>query len=450
MRLVVFTGPTLSADEVRARLPHVEVREPAAHGDVYRAVRDGATHIGIVDGYFEHTMSIWHKELLWGLSRGVVCAGAASMGAIRASELAAHGMVGVGAIFRAFLRGEVDDDEVAVAHGPADTGYLAMSVALADIRATLEAAVAQRVIDSEARAALLSTAKSTFYPDRSFHELLRAGTHLGIATSQLDALSAWLPTGRVHQKRLDALELVEYLAALPDEPLARRPLFPNTGYFSQMCRVEDAVGDVGVDAWSGTAAEEFAMQPDLAPTVAVAAVARTFAIALADHAAMVPDQQLLDEASDALRRRLGLLDVDDLEGWLDDNDLTFADYTELVHREAKHRWAQASLPAVAGVALLDELRLAGVLGRLERRAKDKAHVLRAAGHDESGRTLGNAADEADQAIEWFYRERLHRDVPADLANDARTAGFADSVFYERAIRREHAFERLRAVDGAAG
>ena len=48
---VVFAGPSLpdAADFARTAM----VRDPAASGDVAKAVLDGATVIGIVDGYFE-------------------------------------------------------------------------------------------------------------------------------------------------------------------------------------------------------------------------------------------------------------------------------------------------------------------------------------------------------------------------------------------------------------
>ena len=87
-----------------------------------RAVVDGAEVIGLIDGYFEWTLSVWHKEILWALTRGVHVFGAASVGALRAVELERYGMRGVGEIFRAYRDGELeDDDEVAVVHIPGQT-----------------------------------------------------------------------------------------------------------------------------------------------------------------------------------------------------------------------------------------------------------------------------------------------------------------------------------------
>ena len=139
MTTLVYIGPTLPADEVAARLPGARVLPPVAVGDVLRAARDRRVRrIAIVDGYFERMAAVWHKEILVALARGIAVWGAASMGALRAAELAPYGMIGVGAIYRAYRRGElVADDEVAVAHLPAERGYRAISDALVDIRFAL-------------------------------------------------------------------------------------------------------------------------------------------------------------------------------------------------------------------------------------------------------------------------------------------------------------------------
>ena len=86
---VVFVGP--SFPDI-GKLSDVEIRPPACQGDVMRAVRDGATAIGLIDGQFEFVAPVWHKELLFALSQNIGVFGAASMGALRAAECAAFGM----------------------------------------------------------------------------------------------------------------------------------------------------------------------------------------------------------------------------------------------------------------------------------------------------------------------------------------------------------------------
>lgn len=187
---LVFVGPTLPADDVRARLPGATVLPPAAVGDVLRATRRrGVRRIAIVDGYFEQMAAVWHKEVLVALERGIAVYGAASMGALRAAELAPFGMIGVGTIYRDYARGTlVADDEVAVAHLPAEYGYRAVSDALVNIRHGLARAVTARVIPAALHDPLVALAKARFYRDRSWAQLLADARAHGLAA---DALAAW-------------------------------------------------------------------------------------------------------------------------------------------------------------------------------------------------------------------------------------------------------------------
>jgi hypothetical protein len=197
---VVFLGPTLGRDEAREVLD-AEYLPPAAHGDVLRAVGRGVQVIGLVDGVFERVPAVWHKEILFALAEGVHVYGAASMGALRAAELDAFGMHGIGAVYRAYAGGALeDDDEVAVAHGDAADGFRPLSDAMVDIRATLEAAAAAGVVTAEAAAAVEARAKAAFYPRRLL---------LGALGPDDEALRQWLPANRVQLKRRDALTLLE-------------------------------------------------------------------------------------------------------------------------------------------------------------------------------------------------------------------------------------------------
>ena len=209
---------------------------PARHGDVYRAVvtlRPRA--IGIVDGFFQWAPAVWHKEILWAIHRGVHIFGAASMGALRAAELSSFGMRGVGAIFEAYRDGTYaacgtqafeDDDEVAVVHGPEESGYLAASEAMVNIRCTLARAEREGVIDVAVRSRLISIAKELFFPDRTYETILARGRTSGLLPEVADRLEAWLPAGRVDQKRLDAVAMLDALAEfLAGDPPPAHPDF---------------------------------------------------------------------------------------------------------------------------------------------------------------------------------------------------------------------------------
>jgi hypothetical protein len=202
---IVFLGPSLPLAEARQVLD-ADVRPPAAHGDVLRAALEQPVAIGLVDGVFDRVPSVWHKEILFALERGVHVYGGASIGALRAAELGPYGMRGVGVVHGLYASGELeDDDEVAVAHLGAEDGFRPTSEAMVDVRATLAAAAAAGVVSEPTARSLAERVKTVFYPDR----LLAAA--LDAASPEERELAAWLPGGRVQQKRLDALELLRTL-----------------------------------------------------------------------------------------------------------------------------------------------------------------------------------------------------------------------------------------------
>ena len=228
MTTCVFTGPTLPVSDARSVLDAVYL-PPVQQGDVYRAVAQHRPRaLGIIDGYFQQVPSVWHKEILWAMAQGVHVFGSASMGALRAAELAAFGMRGVGRIFEAYRDGSFapyeaeafeDDDEVAVVHGAAEVGFVPLSEAMVNIRCTLASAVEAGVIAATIRDTLARLAKELFYPDRSYQRLLACGAKHGLAVTDLEAFRAWLPAGCVNQKRADALAMLatmrDFLAGDP-------------------------------------------------------------------------------------------------------------------------------------------------------------------------------------------------------------------------------------------
>ena len=162
--------------------------------------------IGLIDGVFEYQASLWHKEILYALSCGVIVAGAASMGALRAAECHAFGMVGVGAVFEALRSGAIEDDEaVAQLHAPAELGYLPLTEPMVNVRATLSTLVAAGRLSVSEHASLLAAAERLFFKERSWKRIV---AEAGISASRSMAVLADLRTGRVDLKRQDAVELL--------------------------------------------------------------------------------------------------------------------------------------------------------------------------------------------------------------------------------------------------
>ena len=208
MNAVIFAGPTLPPRD-RPRDPALIWRPPVRQGELYRAARGGPAVIGIIDGYFEVTPTVWHKEILWAMAQGIHVFGAASIGALRAAELDRFGMRGIGRVYEDFRNGFLeDDDEVAVLHGPEELGYPALTEAMVNIRATVAAAAAAGILGAETASAAIASVKALFYKERTDAAVLSC-----LPDPERAALAEWLRHGRVDRKRLDAEAMIAAIRA---------------------------------------------------------------------------------------------------------------------------------------------------------------------------------------------------------------------------------------------
>ena len=212
MIAVIFAGPSLPPPT--SPIAGIEWRPPVRQGDLYLAALSRPAIIGVADGYFEIMPTVWHKEILWAMAQGIHVYGAASIGALRAAELTDFGMKGIGHIYRQFHTGRlIDDDEVAVLHGPAEIGYVQVTDAMVNVRATIDRALQLGVVEPAFAARLVSIAKSLFYKDRTYEAILKAATEQGLAPELVGRFASWLPDGQVDQKRIDASEMLEAMTA---------------------------------------------------------------------------------------------------------------------------------------------------------------------------------------------------------------------------------------------
>jgi hypothetical protein len=162
----------------------------------------------LIDGYFDQIRSPWHKELLLLRACGFRVIGSASMGALRAAELDTMGILGVGAVYRAFRAGRLTgDDEVAVTHAPAELGYRPVTIALVDIRSRLIDAVRSRRIAPAFARALLDDARSVPFRDRDGACLKHIAARHAVPADLLDPACPGL-------KARDAIAAVDVARAL--------------------------------------------------------------------------------------------------------------------------------------------------------------------------------------------------------------------------------------------
>jgi hypothetical protein len=210
MTRVLFAGPSIHGLGIESS-GDLLVCGPARCGDILASALDGAAAIGLVDGFFATERSVWHKEILFALSRGVRVLGAASMGALRAAECDRFGMEGVGRIYTEYRDGvRIADSDVALLHGPAEIDYCPLTVALVDADATIaELARLGRLKPDDAQG-LLDAAHRLHFTRRTWPTVARmAGLEEAVVARVLKDVEVF----KVDRKKQDAVALVERMLA---------------------------------------------------------------------------------------------------------------------------------------------------------------------------------------------------------------------------------------------
>jgi hypothetical protein len=439
MSAYVFAGPTIRPDEVRAAGDFVCL-PPVAQGDVYRLLAARPRAIGIIDGYFEGVPSAWHKEILFAMAAGVHVFGSASMGALRAAELHAFGMRGVGAIFEDYHRGILeDDDEVAVLHGPAEAGFVAFSEPMVNVRATLGRAEREGVITAGARAMLTATAKAIFYQERSWDTVLAAAD--GAFASDLRAFRNWLPHARVDQKRLDALAMLAAMQAfLADDPgpASVSYSFEWTDGFEQLTASVAPLTAAGSPASIEQVLEESGLEEARTRSGGrAAALLRALALRECDRRRLRAGPAAVRAAITQLRTEQNLLTREALERWLEARGLDARAFERLMEDEARIAKLFRLLEPGLACHHLDRLRLSGDYARLAERARQKQAALLTLGLDDP---LPEETGHAPAAIRsWYFERQLGGAVPEDLEDRAREIGFVSCAELDRALLREYLY-----------
>ncbi|MEI4232316.1 TfuA-like protein [Roseovarius sp. D22-M7] len=423
MKPVVFAGPTIGAADVRQALD-AEVLPPVAQGDVYRVARQGPPAIGIIDGYFDGVPSVWHKEILWAIEQGIPVFGSASMGALRAAELGAFGMIGCGRIFEAYRDGAIaDDDEVAVLHGPAEVGFVALSDPMVSVRATVERARKAGILTDDAARRVNSVAKSLHYRDRTWDEII---ARIRDEPEMSDFL-AWLPAGKVDAKRDDArtmlLHMASFLSSGADKPPGQR--VERTLVWQSLVRRIDAENAVETFSQNGVL-DELRLDPDRYQSVRDRAVLRSLALEDAERRGVQTGPDTLRAMMDRHCRRQGLSRRKAVLRWLDENDLDTQSYEAFLHDAALVEETVATRSARLAPHFLAELRWSGTYSELKDRANDKARVI-------DGKGCATASPESPDRLRmliWFFESRLGLPVPDDLEAYAVLIGLAtrDELF----------------------
>lgn len=441
MNTVVFLGPSLpvtKAEEILAAL----YLPPARCGDFVSAITlYSPDRLVLVDGVFDRSLSVWHKEILFALSEGISVYGASSMGALRALETSDFGMRGYGEVYRMYVEGEIaDDDEVALLHADASRDYMPLSIPMVNVRATLKAALVSGVIDGDLCSCMVEIAKSIYYQDRTLESIAFAARQIGIPAAKLDPILKYFEMQYVDIKRMDAIALLTKLAEDSTAPTLPEFAFKRSHLFQALLDRDRLVGRANGDtvALESIVSHAALSQPTFNDTASDAAN-RSLVLLFGEMFDVKPSAEEINDEQRRFCARSNLGTDEALNAWLAENNLSAAEFADLMSEQAVcrflHKWLH-------------------VRQRYQRTTRSVLNYMRLCG------TYGAAADEAaalDRVISSNYPDFVYTEieqeavaellvehvkatrtciVDTDMFTWARDVGFGDPLHLSLELQRE--------------
>ncbi|MCP3851314.1 MAG: hypothetical protein GY694_13890 [Gammaproteobacteria bacterium] len=365
METIVFLGPSLSHQEARQILP-ARYLPPVAQSDLFSAVEKYSPDVIVmIDGVFEQSLSVWHKEILYALSKGIHVFGCSSMGALRAAETSHYGMKGFGEIYKMYATGKLqDDDEVALWHLDEESDYLNICDPMVNIRQTLAFALDQNEISEQLHDKLVAIGKNLYFPKRRIAKIVElAHQQEALEHWNKEELTSYLKNNYINQKQRDAINLLTHLANTP----LSQPFQPEFDFFSSMLFKAQKEKDKLVysetgEATVGTIARQYTLQNRDAVQINNQALDKYFLIEQGSALGIQVNNDDIETEIRRYRKINHLEDESDFQQWLDDNDLDKLDFTMLMKIEAVCRqvrkWTMTQLSFRSSCGLLaNELKL---------------------------------------------------------------------------------------------
>jgi hypothetical protein len=366
---LIFLGPSLDLETARGILSDAIYLPPLRQADLLSAMdRYRPSAIGVIDGYFMQDLSVWHKEILLALQRGITVYGASSMGALRAAEMAPYGMRGIGRVYEGFANGSLtDDDEVALAHSPAELGYARLSEPMVNVRATLAAALEREVIPASAHDIATQAAKAIYFTERNAPRLAAAWRGAGLPDELVNALEEFFRFHYVDVKRRDAIALLQTMAASAlERPSPRQDLeAPHSFSFDTLYHRDRRMSSGEMEIEMARIFRYAAIHVPDFESLRFQALNRKLTLLFAANLGFIAGAEEIGEESRRFRAGQGIADQESFLTWLRDNDLTEEEFLTLLGEKATcrrvHQWwlAVAGGPAQRAKVMLDELKLSG-------------------------------------------------------------------------------------------
>lgn len=439
--IIVFLGPSLPR-QLANDLLLADYRGPAGQGDIYKAIQKHPKVIVLIDGVFENQPAVWHKEILFALSKGIHVFGASSMGALRASELHTYGMQGVGWVFESLVKQTLtDDDEVTITHAPEALGFQPTSEAMVNIRCSLLHAEQAGVISAAQASQLIELSKSRWYPKRHWRYVFE-DAQIILDVAQYQAFKNFIDQKRIDIKQQDAISVLQHISQLKQQ--------------EQLAPVPVNFDFVTTDAWQALvdyseiqiAAEHADMQPLQQELALQGKYAQYTQQAQQAYTLQALGKPLLQHSPDAQRRALakftqtiratrnGEPDLEKVHDWLSQHKLSIHAFDEIIQRQAQQIVGAEHIPPTID-QLVDVVRLNGEYQPLTQRAKHKQQLLCAVGL--SNITLADTHLNQEQLLSWYFSDYRKEAPPENLEIYIASQGFTNLEAFIQTVLQEYLY-----------
>ncbi|MBA3446358.1 MAG: hypothetical protein H0T56_01885 [Pseudaminobacter sp.] len=298
---------------------------------------------------------------------------------------------------------------------------------MVNIRATLERALSEFVLDEATAAAIVAAAKAKFYQERTWASALATARQSAGAT--LDPFTAWLPKGKVDQKRHDALLLLDAVQAfITQGGKAEAPTF---SFEWTETWAHAPWRNAPLNSTDGYAEEEEAILDELRLDGTYARVRREalFRMLASDETAKThtdPDRREIARETMAFRSPRGLLRQSDVHRWAAENGFDVARFERMVAGRASIEKLAVLRDAALRPLMLDQLRENDAYAALRDRARAKATLRATSGGDKAGPRIPRPT-----LLSWYFGARLGTVMPDDIAGYAAAIGLEDiERFYD--------------------
>jgi hypothetical protein len=431
-KILVYCGPTLEPDEIFNAIPGAIIRPPVKQSDLISDLLElEPTHILIIDGEFQNSLSVWQKEIIYALQVPGVKAvyGASSMGALRAADLSDFGMIGCGRIFGWYDEAVItDESEVSVLYYQRPDGsYVSTTVPLVNVRATLAAALEAEAIDLESAEKILKFAAAIHWTERTRQALAKVGENF----------LSWL---QAHdQKKADALELVNTFSQLKPRESAHKPQMEGLSLCFSAQFERDRLVRVKGTQIALQHLDAYITLHDIDYSQKIwDANNRTSALLLCDMYRVTINQAEFDSEWARFCARHSLRTLEEHSDWLKENNINLREFCRLMLESARLRKMHRALTAKFlhrrnTQRLLDYLRCADAYNFWAVEAAAFEHKIAESGALE---TLTIDLEANPHLLMMKHLERSGQSIDGDLDTYVHEAGFNSLTELSIALNRD--------------